>query len=222
MNEQMVAKFRADFSAAHELLSMFNQAIVDALVGDLGSEGEMLQEILPNVNEIHQRLRELKPTMPDPYVVRIIAYLEEYCELCKTSYANFVRDNTFDIDALAEMAGRRIPQPEQTAAAEIPELAERPQPASVDLLDLGGPPQQPAHVGSPPQKGRRRRKPSQPAALATTGTRGRSQSAKDSTTPAARPPPDLSGFEFADDVDSGGMSNAEFAAFIDQISNRKK
>jgi hypothetical protein len=72
----------------------------------------MLLEVLPNVNEVHQRFKERKPTMPDGYVVRIIAYREEYCELCKTCYATFTRGADFDIAGLAEMAGRGIPQRE--------------------------------------------------------------------------------------------------------------
>jgi hypothetical protein len=200
MNEAMISKFSADFSAAHELLSMFNQEIVTALVDGLGPDDEMLLEVLPNVNEIHRRLVELKQTMPDPYVIRIIAYLEEYCELCKLSYASFAREGVFDIDALAEMAGRGIPQPDSPPAR-----------TSSDLMDLG-----PTPAGEHPEKVHRKKR-----------RRHSERSEKPveqppETPPPERPPPNMSGFEFADDVDDGGVSNAEFARFIDQISSRKK
>jgi hypothetical protein len=235
----MVAKFGADFAAAFELLAMFNHAIVTALVDGLGPDDETLAEMLPNVNEIHGRLRELEPVMPDGYAIRIIAYLAAFCQLCKAAYAAFVRDGAFDIDALAEMAGRGIPQPDadpapapaeerasrrrrrrsSTSAAAVPAPQAAPAQAPDDLIDFGDPPQEAPPPDAPQQHAHKHRR-----------SRRKSTSAAE---PARPPPPepapppgsvsrpaDLSGFEFADD--DSGVSNAEFAAFLDQISTRKK
>lgn len=158
MTPETAQKFSQDFSSAVELLTMFNQCIVNALIDNLGPDDEMLQEILPNVNEVHQRVLELKPTMPDPYVLRIIDYIDEYCQICKQAYRDYAQAGTFDIDSLANIAGRGIPQPgdvpQQHIPAPIPTPApapmpvpQRPAPAPVvdDLLDLGNPTPPPAN-----------------------------------------------------------------------------
>jgi hypothetical protein len=192
LNQAMADKFSADFSATLQLLVVFNEAIVTAFVENLGPDDEMLQQIYPNVNEVHMRLKELKPTIPDPYVTRIIGYLEEYCELCKAQYTSFAKAGILDIDALAEMAGRGIPEQtpvqSQRAVAKPPPAQARPKQGAVvdDLLDFR-PPQGGAGKGKGPGK-----------------------------------PDPFAGFEFADDLPEDDVSNAEFAAFLGNISTKKK
>jgi hypothetical protein len=149
MTQDIADKFSADFSMVFELLSMFNQALVTAFVDEIGPEDEEVQEILPNINEAHQRLKELRLTMPDPYVRTVIDYLIDYCCLCKSSYADLSTKGELSIDALAEMAGRGIPQPGAPPAPPRPEPQPQPQPAdAIDLLGIESqsprpPPQQP-------------------------------------------------------------------------------
>jgi hypothetical protein len=187
----MADKFSADFSTALELLGMFNDAITNAFVEQTGPYDEVLQQIYPNVNELHQRLKELKPTIPDPYVTRVITYLEEYCELCKTEYSSFARSGELDVDALAEMASRGLPEQAPPPRTDLVD----------DLLDFGPPPAKP-----------QQKPPAQPP---------RSQQPPPQQKPKSKADP-FAGFEFADDLPEDGVSNDEFAAFLDNISTKRK
>jgi len=79
MDQDSADKFSHDFAEAYELLQMFNRAIVEAYQKNIGPHENILEEILPNVNEVHQRLKELKPTII--YLINLckcLDFLEEY------------------------------------------------------------------------------------------------------------------------------------------------
>jgi hypothetical protein len=135
MNQEVADKFSADFSTTLELLSVFNQAIATAFIDRTGADNEILQEILPNVHEVHERLKELDETMPDPYVREIIRYLMDYCELCKSSYSTFSQIGELDIEALEEMAARGIPQQQQGPPSPV-RPAQQPAQTVDDLISL--------------------------------------------------------------------------------------
>jgi hypothetical protein len=138
MDQEVADKFSADFSTALELLSVFNQAIVTAYIDQQGADSEILQEILPNIHEVHQRHKELIETMPDPYVRQITNYLIEYCELCKSTFSAFSQTGEVNIEELEAMAARGIP--EQGTPEPVPtvnEPAPAPQAQVDDLISLG-------------------------------------------------------------------------------------
>ncbi|KAH0788032.1 hypothetical protein GPJ56_008064 [Histomonas meleagridis] len=147
MTPETANKFISDFSASYELLKMFNQAIITALNSGAGAEDKTLQEILPNVNEVHQRLIKLLPTMSDEYVKSIINYLIEFCKLYKASYNKFLKKGSFDVDALREIEAQGIPQREQKK----PKKKTTKKKNADDLLDLIGTPQMPPPKQSSPQ-----------------------------------------------------------------------
>ena len=281
MTQAAADKFSRDFSSALELLHMCNQAITTAKMENLGPGDEMLQEMLPNVNEVHHRLLELQPTMPDPYVRKIIDYLIGYCELCKQCYSVFSQTGDVDTDALAEMAARGIPkeedfevkrkpvpaQPEMAPAPVAPAPAP-PQQQVDDLLDLNfvpTPAQQPEPQPMPsyPQPPPMPAYP-QPAAYPAPYSQTPSypvpppvpaypqppaypipqpmpsypqppaypvpqpmpayptpQPMPQSQPVPQQPKPSMDDFEFADDVDNGGVNDAQFAEFLTSISQKQ-
>jgi hypothetical protein len=111
LTQEVIVKFSDDFSAAFDLLLIFARAIAEAMREGGGAADPLVQEMLPSINELHTRLRDLRPTMSDEYALRIIAYLEEFCECAKRGYAALARDGTCDITPLVEIVKRGMPVP---------------------------------------------------------------------------------------------------------------
>ncbi|KAH0788278.1 hypothetical protein GPJ56_007752 [Histomonas meleagridis] len=110
MTQEIANKFGQDFAISFELLNAFTDSIISASHQDLGPNFHTIQEILPNVNEIHQRLKELKPSMKDEYAREVIDFLIEYCLLCKQSYNDYRQIGEFDESLLRGMEHRGIPR----------------------------------------------------------------------------------------------------------------
>lgn len=111
MTPKMQQKFSSDFSTAFELLSMFSQALITAKTQGIPADDETLIEMVTNVNEVNQRLTDLEDTMIDKYVLSIIHYLEDYCDICKQCYSLYSKDGQFDIELLQDISKRGIPTP---------------------------------------------------------------------------------------------------------------
>jgi hypothetical protein len=226
LTQKVADKFCADFATAFELLSIFSEAIVAASLE--GGSRDEVGEILPNVAEVHQRLRELRPWMVEPYLVSVIDYLLADCELCRAGYTRLASGEQVDIEALAEIAGRGIPQPPNRllpAPVQSPYAVQPQQPPP----GLRATQQQPVVTRSPPQPGGQQQAvratqapyPQQPAAPSGRGTQQQAAPAKPPGSQSAPPKTDL-GFDCDDDVSDDGLSNAEFAAFVDTLSGRKR
>ena len=112
MTPKMQKKFSEDFSTAFELLIMFSQALIQALHDGTGTD-DMLTEMVTNVIEVLNRLRELETTMNDKYVLSIIHYLEDFCEICKQSFSSLSTNGMFEVDILTDIAKRGIPKPDE-------------------------------------------------------------------------------------------------------------
>jgi hypothetical protein len=127
LTPELSSKFLSDFSEVFEMLTIFNERLVTSFLEGIGAEDPWLRAVVPKLSELERRLKELKPTITDPYLVHVIAYLEEYCELCKASYSSLVADGAFDIDVLAEMAGKGIPQQIDQTSADLIDFGEKQQ-----------------------------------------------------------------------------------------------
>jgi hypothetical protein len=203
----------------------------------------MLLDMLPNVNEVHQRLKSLITTVARPsHVYQIITYLIQYCELCKGAYQNFLQKGEVDIDRLAEMASQGIP----TAVESVSPAGDS---EFIDRLE----PVNPAKKTQPPVA---RRKAVGPPAAAPTAVvddlitfsddppagpvvPGQPQTVATATPETVRPPDafqrpapsrekdkqqtkvSLEGFEFDDDQE-GDVAPEKFAAFLDGIGKKRK
>ena len=83
MTQKSAQKFKEDFMVSYNLLEIFSDEMSVALDKGVDECIDTLNEMLPNVNEVHQRLKNLEMTMDDKHVLKIIDYLKRFCELCK-------------------------------------------------------------------------------------------------------------------------------------------
>lgn len=158
MTEKAARKFTTELTGCLELLMMFNRAMQTAM--QTGSRDDpLLDEILPNIHEIHLRIKDLKPTISDKYVRDVISYIEEYCKLCKLAYSDFKQVGTCDLAGLNKIAAKGIPQRDGQIKAAAPLQAQAPAPAfqppmpgqgapsyseQKNLIDFGSPQPAPA------------------------------------------------------------------------------
>ena len=110
MTDKIAQKFTTELSACLELLIMFTQAMTNAVNTNASSNDPLLNEMLPNIHEIHTRLKELKPTISDKHVRNIITYIIEYCQAAKLAFSDFTNVGTCDLQGLNELASRGIPK----------------------------------------------------------------------------------------------------------------
>jgi hypothetical protein len=220
LTQKAADKFCADFAAAFELLSIFNEAIVAAAL-ESGGRGD-IREMLPNVAEVHQRLLELRSWMADKYLLSVIDYLLAYCELCRAAYTQLANRETVNVGDLAEIAERGIPEPPKPPAIQAPHAAQT-------VVNLS----QPEYQMAPPAPGlqqaaRATHAPYQNQARQPSGRATQQQPVRHAAPakPPGRqvrgPPKTDLGFDCDDDVSDDGLSNAEFAAFLDTLSSRKR
>ena len=164
MTEKVAKKFTTELTGCLELLMMFNRAMQTAM--QTGARNDpLLDEILPNIHEIHVRIKELKPTISDKYVRDVISYIEEYCKLCKLAYSDFKQVGTCDLAGLNKIAAQGIPKREGQIKAADPLQAPAPAfqppmpgqaPPSYDeaknLIDFGSPQPAPAPAAAQPSQ----------------------------------------------------------------------
>jgi hypothetical protein len=151
MTEKAAKKFTTELTGCLELLMMFNRAMQTAMT--TGSRDDpLLDEILPNIHEIHVRIKDLKPTISDKYVKDVISYIEEYCKLCKQAYSDFKQVGTCDLDGLNKIAARGIPQRDGQIKAAAPIKPVAPMPAPSFEPPMPPMPGQPAPMGAPFQE----------------------------------------------------------------------
>jgi hypothetical protein len=142
MDEGMAKKFTKELTACLELLMMFNQAMNRAMENHASSADPLLNEILPNINEIHQRVKDLKVTINDEYVLNVISYIEEYCEACKIAFSDFSQVGECDLEGLNKLAARGIPKREEKNVSAPQPIPQQPVPNLIDLAPIQPPPQQ--------------------------------------------------------------------------------
>lgn len=129
MTEAIAKKFTAELSGCVELLMMFNMYMQELMNSNAEKTDSILDQILPNIHEIHVRVKELKPTISDAYVKAVLNYIEEYCVACKVAYSDYNQVSTCDIEGLKALAQRGIPKRDNFATqpqGQIPPLAPPP------------------------------------------------------------------------------------------------
>lgn len=152
MTDAIVRKFTTELSGCLELLIMFNNAMQTAMNNHATADDPLLNELLPNIHEIHTRVKELKPTISNKYLLDVIAYIEQYCVACKEAFSDFSKVGTCNLEGLKQLAARGIPQQNGAPApAPAPKPAPAPAPAPTpitpaapDLIDFGNPSAAPA------------------------------------------------------------------------------
>ncbi|OHT07913.1 hypothetical protein TRFO_05022 [Tritrichomonas foetus] len=196
--------------------------------------------MVTNVIEVYQRLKELKTTMSDKYVISIINYLESFCEICKQCYSSFSQSGEFNDDILKDISSQGIPNPNQPSKPiqqpqpqpqmqppmQPPFQPQQPQqPAIVDdLLDLSfgspQPPQQPQYQ-QPPVPQQQFSQPPPPQPFQPPFIPPPQPQAPFMPQQQMQPPKPNNDFEFADDLESGGVSDQQFTAFFNGIQTKK-
>ena len=154
MTDKIAKKFTTELTACLELLQMFNQAMQQAMQNHAPPNDPLLNEILPNIHEIHVRIKELKPTINDKYVLDVLSYIEEYCQACKIAFSDFTQVGECDLEGLQRLAAKGIPK-RGGASAPVPAPAQPapPAPAPAPAPQAGAPPSYPdLSVISQPQQ----------------------------------------------------------------------
>lgn len=133
-------KFKRDFAISLQLLNVFAQNLLSDLETH-NFDNETISEIFPNVIEIENRLKELKPTMPDEGVVALIDYILDFCEISKQCYRDFTTTMVFNKKKLQNIVAR-IPHWALNPEATQPPAQIQPKPVVDDLLDFSNIPVQ--------------------------------------------------------------------------------
>ena len=109
MTPEVARKFIREFTACYELLQMFAQCLTAAVQGNQQNDA-MLNEILPNIHEMHLRLKDLKPTIADKHTREIISYLIDFAQSCKTAYHDYTTIGSCDVEYLNTLIQKGIPK----------------------------------------------------------------------------------------------------------------
>ncbi|OHT07238.1 hypothetical protein TRFO_24637 [Tritrichomonas foetus] len=139
LTRKTALKFSQDLSMIHKLLDIFSEALISAE----NSNDALVQEILPNVFEADQRLKEFRATLDDPDSKNLVKYFLDYTGYTIQAYKDFEKCGKFDKDALIQFAALKVPQPGQkyhlTIVQKTPEMIEKQQNINTffdDLLDF--------------------------------------------------------------------------------------
>ena len=113
LTPEIIEKFRNDFQDCVDMLQMFSSLLNKAATEHKTADDPLIQEIFPNILEIHNRLKELATSMPDQYIVSIINYLCEFCEEAKAAFRSLSSTGYVDVTAINEVSSRGLPKPGQ-------------------------------------------------------------------------------------------------------------